>query len=181
MDKVLICSNLLLLLESFTFLAVQLYMVDQFSYLFVIACIMASAPHGSQFAIQCMLPIRIHGIGVWAMFISIDIACVFFNMYVLIFTTWQWWNWFLIGIIIHIVIHLFFIVLWHYQTEIRTTIITISYSSTYGAVNAECAICLEHIPNTDILILSCQHCFHRDCLYKWLKHKHNCPICREVV
>ena len=181
MDKVLICSNLLLVVQGFSFLATQLYIENQFSYLFVIGCIMTSAFHGSQMIIQCMMPIRTHTIGIWTMFITTDIATLFFNLYVIIFNKWQWWNWFLIAIVIHISFHLLLIILWHYRTYICSTTYIITHPSTYGAINTECCICLENIPADQIIILSCKHCFHSKCLHKWLKHQDNCPICRQVV
>ncbi|KAL3641949.1 hypothetical protein CASFOL_012766 [Castilleja foliolosa] len=41
----------------------------------------------------------------------------------------------------------------------------------------DCSICLD-----DILIgakaLPCCHVFHKDCINKWLKKSHSCPVCR---
>ena len=45
--------------------------------------------------------------------------------------------------------------------------------------NDECPISLEKINIGDMIIqLPCNHIFKEDNLKKWLKEKHNCPICR---
>ena len=42
-----------------------------------------------------------------------------------------------------------------------------------------CAICQEEmIATTDALKLPCGHCFHEECLTKWLGKQHTCPTCR---
>lgn len=46
----------------------------------------------------------------------------------------------------------------------------------------ECSICYEKYNETsNISILSCEHCFHTDCIKNWGKRKNNCPICRETI
>jgi len=48
--------------------------------------------------------------------------------------------------------------------------------------NIECSICLECINNSDnIYKLNCDHCFHRNCIKKWLNKKSSCPLCRTHV
>jgi hypothetical protein len=39
-----------------------------------------------------------------------------------------------------------------------------------------CPICYEEL-NENIAI-DCGHQFHHDCIYEWLKHQQNCPLCR---
>ena len=44
-----------------------------------------------------------------------------------------------------------------------------------------CLICLENFKSDDLVIgLKCnvKHCFHNDCIFKWINQKPNCPICR---
>eukprot|EP00931_Biecheleriopsis_adriatica_P039959 TRINITY_DN22856_c0_g1_i4.p1 TRINITY_DN22856_c0_g1~~TRINITY_DN22856_c0_g1_i4.p1 ORF type:complete len:108 (+),score=18.68 TRINITY_DN22856_c0_g1_i4:43-366(+) len=43
----------------------------------------------------------------------------------------------------------------------------------------ECCICLdEYSAECAIIKTPCQHLMHRECLAKWLKTSHFCPICR---
>lgn len=46
----------------------------------------------------------------------------------------------------------------------------------------ECVICAEDLRNNhnhpNVIITSCNHYFHKDCLSLWCEKKHNCPICR---
>ena len=42
----------------------------------------------------------------------------------------------------------------------------------------ECTICLEHLGNDDIAMLSCGHKYHHKCLLNWCNNsKNNCCIC----
>ena len=43
-----------------------------------------------------------------------------------------------------------------------------------------CAICKEEIDINKRVITSCNHVFHSECFFKWLKKKANCPVCRTV-
>jgi len=46
----------------------------------------------------------------------------------------------------------------------------------------ECSICLENYKKDDmIIILSCNHNFHDDCLKGWFKNNNSCPHCRENI
>ncbi|XP_021299876.1 LOW QUALITY PROTEIN: E3 ubiquitin-protein ligase RNF165-like [Herrania umbratica] len=43
----------------------------------------------------------------------------------------------------------------------------------------ECVICLEELKvGSDASRMPCSHTFHGDCIEKWLKQSHYCPICR---
>lgn len=46
-----------------------------------------------------------------------------------------------------------------------------------------CSICQsEYEPNEVIMILPCEHHFHKDCAMEWLsKHSKKCPICKESI
>lgn len=46
----------------------------------------------------------------------------------------------------------------------------------------DCSICLSVLDNktNNIIQLGCLHCFHKKCIYSWLKKKPNCPNCREI-
>jgi len=48
----------------------------------------------------------------------------------------------------------------------------------------ECSICLEEYnTNDNIIILDCNHIFHRECISKWFHNKDikNCPLCRIII
>ena len=42
----------------------------------------------------------------------------------------------------------------------------------------DCSICLESIKEK-VVILDCQHGFHRECIIKW--ERNSCPYCRQVI
>lgn len=46
-----------------------------------------------------------------------------------------------------------------------------------------CSICQsEYEPDEVIMILPCEHHFHKDCAMEWLgKHSKKCPICKELI
>jgi hypothetical protein len=51
-------------------------------------------------------------------------------------------------------------------------------------INKECCnICFEDyiIGQYKRTLPSCNHCFHKKCVDKWLKSKSNCPICRNEL
>ncbi|GFP94487.1 E3 ubiquitin-protein ligase ring1-like [Phtheirospermum japonicum] len=44
---------------------------------------------------------------------------------------------------------------------------------------AHCSICLEEIVRGgEGLFMPCCHVFHEDCIKKWLRTSHYCPVCR---
>jgi Ring finger domain len=45
---------------------------------------------------------------------------------------------------------------------------------------SECSICLDEIQQEDwIRSLPCNHCYHSDCIAKWLIERHStCPLCK---
>ncbi|ELA42059.1 uncharacterized protein VICG_00908 [Vittaforma corneae ATCC 50505] len=46
----------------------------------------------------------------------------------------------------------------------------------------ECSICLDIFQvNEEVRVLSCKHCFHRNCIDSWLRSMLKCPICRNSV
>ncbi|EOY01954.1 hypothetical protein QUC31_013525 [Theobroma cacao] len=49
-----------------------------------------------------------------------------------------------------------------------------------GRLEAEnCVICLEELKvGSDASRMPCSHIFHGDCIEKWLKQSHYCPVCR---
>ncbi|MBA3816467.1 MAG: hypothetical protein H0X29_08105 [Parachlamydiaceae bacterium] len=50
-----------------------------------------------------------------------------------------------------------------------------------------CMICLENIhlnarcKEEEERVLKCRHVFHSECIERWVKLKHNCPLCRDHV
>ncbi|XP_073154843.1 putative RING-H2 finger protein ATL21A [Henckelia pumila] len=49
-----------------------------------------------------------------------------------------------------------------------------------GSNDITCAICLEDYVRNDTLrfMPGCEHCFHVECIDKWLRMNRRCPICR---
>lgn len=49
-------------------------------------------------------------------------------------------------------------------------------------LNESCTICTEKYSlNEDVLLLSCNHAYHKDCIQKWFQEQNMCPICRKKV
>ena len=42
----------------------------------------------------------------------------------------------------------------------------------------DCCICYDIITDQEG-ILSCDHIFHKECIEKWFKRSHQCPLCRK--
>jgi hypothetical protein len=48
--------------------------------------------------------------------------------------------------------------------------------------NLSCSICFEeYIKKSQVSVLSCEHCFHKNCIQKWAEKNNSCPICREII
>jgi hypothetical protein len=45
----------------------------------------------------------------------------------------------------------------------------------------ECAICLGTVESRNFKTLTCNHCFHKECIDIWLKDHSTCPYCRSLV
>ncbi|XP_044757392.1 E3 ubiquitin-protein ligase RNF165-like [Coccinella septempunctata] len=45
----------------------------------------------------------------------------------------------------------------------------------------DCTICLGSLGLGILVIMECDHMFHRTCITDWLKEKNECPICRAEV
>ena len=44
-----------------------------------------------------------------------------------------------------------------------------------------CPICYEDLENDKLCyITTCNHSFHKKCLFEWLKHNNSCPMCRST-
>ena len=41
-----------------------------------------------------------------------------------------------------------------------------------------CSICLEEIKDS-YKVLTCNHCYHKECIIEWLNYKEECPNCRK--
>lgn len=45
-----------------------------------------------------------------------------------------------------------------------------------------CCICLaKYAHNDELRELPCSHCFHKDCVDKWLKINALCPLCKSEI
>ena len=45
-----------------------------------------------------------------------------------------------------------------------------------------CPICYENFnPDSLVVVTTCSHLFHYDCLEKWLSRKDKCPLCRTTI
>mmetsp|Transcript_24100 Transcript_24100/g.29929 ORF Transcript_24100/g.29929 Transcript_24100/m.29929 type:complete len:133 (+) Transcript_24100:552-950(+) len=44
----------------------------------------------------------------------------------------------------------------------------------------ECAICCASLKEAQLFVMPglCQHRFHKECIFKWLKKEARCPLCR---
>ena len=48
--------------------------------------------------------------------------------------------------------------------------------------NDTCIICQECFEEEQtIMILQCDHFFHRDCLLMWFQYQNKCPLCKKIV
>lgn len=58
-------------------------------------------------------------------------------------------------------------------------------SSSANGQNAEadevCSICLASLSSQAIHSLSCEHTFHAECIFLWLKKLSRCPFCKAEV
>ena len=54
-----------------------------------------------------------------------------------------------------------------------------NYTLKCAIVDDECNICLgEYLSGQKIIVLSCGHKYHQNCLHKWFQRKKICPICK---
>ena len=52
------------------------------------------------------------------------------------------------------------------------------YDESKNLFKTNCMICLlGFTPGESILILLCNHIFHKKCLKDWLKRSNTCPLC----
>ena len=48
--------------------------------------------------------------------------------------------------------------------------------------NDLCIICQNNFKDKEkVIVISCKHCFHEDCIVPWLKNKKQCPFCKSEV
>lgn len=65
------------------------------------------------------------------------------------------------------------------QREIDAIPVEVFTEATARSGDATCCICMENYMETNVLrTLACGHCFHKDCVDKWLRQKATCPICQ---
>ena len=43
-----------------------------------------------------------------------------------------------------------------------------------------CPVCLDNLGNDEVVRMTCGHMYHSVCLYTWLNHNRNCPMCRKI-
>ena len=57
-----------------------------------------------------------------------------------------------------------------------------SAAPIYHHNTRECSVCLSQYNKNDlILILPCQHIYHKVCVIEWLKRNSTCPLCKQFV
>jgi Ring finger domain len=44
-----------------------------------------------------------------------------------------------------------------------------------------CAVCFDDIQSSNSTLLSCSHRFHTNCIDRWLRSNHTCPVCRDTA
>ncbi len=67
--------------------------------------------------------------------------------------------------------------------ECKRHLLTSAVQSLLAMKMQACSICQsEYEPDEVIMILPCEHHFHKDCAMEWLgKHSKKCPICKESI
>ena len=55
-------------------------------------------------------------------------------------------------------------------------------TQTYHVTNEPetCCICLDDLIS-EVVITSCQHKFHKECLSTWFSYKRSCPLCSKMI
>lgn len=50
-------------------------------------------------------------------------------------------------------------------------------------IDTSCPICMEDFGEWDsVLLMSCRHVFHKDCIVNWIKDHSTCPMCvRRII
>jgi hypothetical protein len=65
------------------------------------------------------------------------------------------------------------------EIDRTTSISSIDTSSSSSGEEKFCCICFDCLSEKNILILtSCEHKFHIECIKKWLFEKNFCPLCK---
>jgi hypothetical protein len=58
----------------------------------------------------------------------------------------------------------------------------IEYKNLLNKENKNCPICFDDYIDTSLIIKTeCLHCFHEECLKKWINKNNTCPICRSTI
>ena len=66
-----------------------------------------------------------------------------------------------------------------YKEKLSEADIPITIVSEEHKIKESCSICLNEFQKNDkVYFLPCIHCFHVDCLRKWVKTQKNCPMCK---
>ena len=61
-------------------------------------------------------------------------------------------------------------------------ITSVALAEAYDAERDTCSICCEETePGDEIVVLTCAHAFHDECMTPWLRVKLECPVCRHLV
>ncbi|CAN8068777.1 unnamed protein product [Agarophyton chilense] len=54
-----------------------------------------------------------------------------------------------------------------------------TFEATKDHMTMDCHICLDRFDYAvPLVMLSCDHVYHKHCIHTWLKQKRSCPICR---
>lgn len=56
------------------------------------------------------------------------------------------------------------------------------YGKKYTDTNKECLVCFtKFVKKAIVMVLKCNHVFHRECIEPWFRKDRRCPLCRQDV
>jgi len=68
------------------------------------------------------------------------------------------------------------------KTRQKRSLVIRILTSIDEELNDYCSICLDkYVKDDRLILLSCNHYFHEDCLLPWIDHNNTCPHCRRNI
>jgi len=68
-----------------------------------------------------------------------------------------------------------------FDLDDQSTLMILQQKDTHCAICLEPWNCADTKRDSKVLVLSCTHTFHKDCLLQWLKVQQTCPVCRKPL